>query len=1068
MSQDLGAILTGAPAKSSGSATQTFDPIDAAIRTVYGEAPPDATPEERQAIAAVIVNRARKSGKTLDQVVQEPGQFEPWHDSKARKRITSLSPNDPAYQSIAGDVGDILSGKSNPHPDLTNFYAPDAQAALGREKPAFDNGSGKQIGKHLFFADGGAPGAVGGSPQDLGSILTSSAAPAPTSDNPGQPAPDDDAAKAFAEQFGDPAKYDDKGAPRLVSYAGIKAAPYPEQQAAWKALKQGGGLDESAPEGSAMNPWWLHPGATLKDAPPGSYVMDEKGRMVHIAKPGEPQDSSFLHGMGQGVGDVVQSAAELLPGTEDSDIRNALKAHQLRYNADYGGDLKSGLGRFTGQVVGSAPLVAGSEELVAPALVKLLGPAGEFLAGRAGGNLLVRGGSKAALGAQVGAEGAALTSAADERPLGEQMAEGAAGGAILGPLVPAAIGAGRWAGRTARSMTEPLTEGGRDTIVNRVIQNFGEGGNMKPDASEIIPGSLPTLATATANPGIASLERTVRLARPTPFAERTAQNADARSRVLEGLRGDEQTVADLARNRQDVVAAARENAFKSTKPADAASVVSAIDSALESPAGHMDEVARPLQVLRDKIVTPPAETTPEEIAAFNRKVANTFGADADALTPEVMDAAKSKIGETLNGLAGKTGVAWDDALRTDLGEIIHQASQVLPDDQVGPLTKQLDAIASVAHDGKSISGESYQALTRKGSPLDRLQNSGDSNIRYYASQIRNALDDALERNIAPEDKAALQGARLQYKNLKTVEAALRTAGPDSRVTPQAVMSAVKRNFGQFTYKGGGSLGDTAQEALAAEHAKGPTVETDPRQLFGMRENLSSAIDKLERDGSDSSLHAAEQLKAVREQLDASIDKSAEGYKAYLDISKTSSEPIEAQKFLQTLRLTDAKGTVQLGRVDSALKRIADMRAKPGDNPAKKITDETLVQLEKLHADLLRESNINLGRPLGSDTAQHIVTGNIADSMNAPLAVGAGALMHHPLVGAAVGAGKLFYGAKSQQVLDQLATRLLEPSEIAEQARRIPMPKKPGAIDRMRAAAIAQSGGVLANSLTGQK
>lgn len=439
MSQELAAILTG-ESPPAAPARKAYDPRDAAIRTVFAEAGPGASKEERQAIAAVIANRAKASGKTYDEVVQEGdgAQFEPWKPgTKARARLEALKPESPEYTSIAGDVGDILDGKANPYPDLTNFYAPEAQAALSKQdgrpaKPEWDDGTGTRIGQHLFFAQ----------PQGGGELAALVAAPSAAA------APDADA--EFAKQFGDPSKWGDKadmtGAGVVPYTKGVKGTLDAAQTQTLSIFEKGNYIDRNAPEGSIRNPLWMAPGATAKDVPPGVYYVDrgEPGRKGEpaILKQGEggEKESSFGAGLSRGVGDVLLSIGEIAPGTEDSSIRNRFKADQMAYDAQMKGDLKSGIGRFTGQLAASAPLLAGGEAAAAPALARLgiarLAPVLPETAGAVErlAQMGVKGARLAASGAAEGAGASALTSSASDQPLSEQMATGALLGGALKPV----------------------------------------------------------------------------------------------------------------------------------------------------------------------------------------------------------------------------------------------------------------------------------------------------------------------------------------------------------------------------------------------------------------------------------------------------------------------------------------------------------------------------------------------------------------------------------------------------------------------------------------------------------
>ncbi len=124
-----------------------IDPdTDALVRTVWGEAR-NQDPVGRKAVAAVIRNRARMSGQPISAVVRESGQFEPWGNPKTRQELESLDPASGDYQAILADI----EGDDDPTGGATHFYAPKAQAALGRKAPEWDDGTGTDIGDHRFF-----------------------------------------------------------------------------------------------------------------------------------------------------------------------------------------------------------------------------------------------------------------------------------------------------------------------------------------------------------------------------------------------------------------------------------------------------------------------------------------------------------------------------------------------------------------------------------------------------------------------------------------------------------------------------------------------------------------------------------------------------------------------------------------------------------------------------------------------------------------------------------------------------------------------------------------------------
>lgn len=632
--------------------------------------------------------------------------------------------------------------------------------------------------------------------------------------------------------------------PKMIGSADIKD---PSDLAVYRTLKQGGLLDPEAPAGTEHHPFF---NTDPKQVPPGGYFV-QNGKVQRA--PGGPKESSFGAGLEQGVGDVGATFSHLLPWSDDSQLKNTLLGSQQIYGAKYGGDAASGAGRFIGQLGASAPILGAGEAIAAPAL-EAAGPLGTFLAGKAGlgakgaSRFLTRGASLAAQGAQTGAGAAALTSSANEGSLPQQMAEGAAGGALLGPVAPALEAAGGAAARGVKSLIEPLTGTGPAKIANRIVGAFSRPAIGDVNPGEIVPGSTPTLATATADPGLAQLERTVRLGpHADQFAARDAQNAQARSDLFDKLKGDEDTVSALKDARDTATSGARDAALNAqTQPADIKPVLDAIDGILKGPEGKRSEVVKALSAVRD----------------------NLFDAD--------------------------------------------------------------------------------------GNP-----------------------------------------------------------------------------------------------------------ETDAKMLYGVRKDLGDLLSpKASADKSGAQL-AASQLKQVQGALDGAIQDVAPGFKEYLKNYSDLSKPIDEQQLLQSLKISDMRGNITLAKAQAALDKITAMRAKPGANPAKSVSDDTLTQLTALRDDLKRQDNINLARPIGPDTAGHFTTGGRLAQSGLPVA-GLAALAHHPVVAAAVGGAKLLYGMKDKQIMAEVANRLLNPE--ASTVSPAVAQAKQGLLQRMGGAAVPAAGGILANRL----
>ena len=144
---------TTSPAPSTEAQGEKPSDNELVIRTIAAEAS-GKSPQEAQAIANVILNRAKGRNLTPGDVVLERNQFEPWNGGPGgRNDPMAIDPNSPRYkqaqQALAAALqGDVTNG-------ATHFYAPVAQAALGRPAPAWARGPGQRIGATAFYAPEG-------------------------------------------------------------------------------------------------------------------------------------------------------------------------------------------------------------------------------------------------------------------------------------------------------------------------------------------------------------------------------------------------------------------------------------------------------------------------------------------------------------------------------------------------------------------------------------------------------------------------------------------------------------------------------------------------------------------------------------------------------------------------------------------------------------------------------------------------------------------------------------------------------------------------------------------------
>ena len=199
-------------------------------------------------------------------------------------------------------------------------------------------------------------------------------------------------------------------------------------------------------------------------------------------------------------------------------------------------------------------------------------------------------------------------------------------------------------------------------------------------------------------------------------------------------------------------------------------------------------------------------------AAFNDAVAGTIGeAGGGKLTPQIANAARQRIGDMFDTVAANTTIRADPQFFQDIHDTLNSARMVLPSSETEPLIRQTQNILEkIDPNTGSISGETYQALTRKGTPLDRLLESENPNIAHYASGLKDALDDALQRSASPDMQQMLTTAKYQWRNLMTLKPLVAKATTGD-ISPALLMGRVNQNTGNgLAFGQGGDLGNLAR------------------------------------------------------------------------------------------------------------------------------------------------------------------------------------------------------------------------------------------------------------------
>lgn len=255
--------------------------------------------------------------------------------------------------------------------------------------------------------------------------------------------------------------------------------------------------------------------------------------------------SNFLAGIGKGFVDVGRALGQPFGIVDQADIEASRRRDAPLMDTGTG---------LAGNILGSATAMAPTAMI----------PGANTLAGAA------------AIGAGTGALMTPGT-------IGERAAAGALGGiGNVGGVVAGRAISG--AGQGVKALVEPFTKGGREKIAARTVQRFAgdaaTAAQAADNAAQFVPGSLPTLAEATGDPGLAQLQRGLMASDPqtaAALANRETANRAARAGVLSGIGKDDAAMEAAIQARKAATNPLYSAVAKSDQLADPSRVVSLID-----------------------------------------------------------------------------------------------------------------------------------------------------------------------------------------------------------------------------------------------------------------------------------------------------------------------------------------------------------------------------------------------------------------------------------------------------------------------------------------------------------
>lgn len=246
---------------------------------------------------------------------------------------------------------------------------------------------------------------------------------------------------------------------------------------------------------------------------------------------------------------------------------------------------------------------------------------------------------------------------------------------------------------------------------------------------------------------------------------------------------------------------------------------------------------KPLQIAESVLANMPVaggvinKARDNTFTAFNKAIGRTIGEDSGQLTPEVLGAAKSRIGGTIGDVAERNSLQATEPFFQGVLGVAERANKELVPDQanlVKQWTNNIIRDIDISNPDKlQMTGQIYKAYDSK---LGALSRESTGTIKSVWGDLRGVLRDAMDKSISPEDAATWAKARKEYLNLQSVADAAKNTG-DGAISPARLLQSVNSKQANAKFGSGTDLADLAQWAKGTLPDKIPNSGTAQRLLY---------------------------------------------------------------------------------------------------------------------------------------------------------------------------------------------------------------------------------------------
>jgi hypothetical protein len=215
--------------------------------------------------------------------------------------------------------------------------------------------------------------------------------------------------------------------------------------------------------------------------------------------------------------------------------------------------------------------------------------------------------------------------------------------------------------------------------------------------------------------------------------------------------------------------------------------------------------------------------------AYTKAISKTMGEDVEHITPEVIQNAKTRLGENYDQLFERNGVRVSRNFSNELSNLKNEAERILPKGEHAVTNIVNDIIDKSKANMGHLEGKQYQAFKRQ---LDALEKQGGLSA-HYAGELKDKLLEGLSSTVQKFGKegdiALLKTTNKQYGNMKKIEDIALKDAEEGHVSPSLLYNSLTtKNKRNAFYQDDPELAKLAQAGKAILPEKGPNSGTAKR------------------------------------------------------------------------------------------------------------------------------------------------------------------------------------------------------------------------------------------------